>query len=105
MSYAKAMKHNRNPRKWRRTRVKDSGGMSLSGQRGQWLIFGKPTTAMTLKTVTENEFQEFLDAHPLAVPDGFKLVGAMTQSKWLESGIEVARRSDDSFGIVYEVAA
>jgi len=45
MSYAKAMRHNRNPRKWKRTRVKDGRGMSLSGQRGQWLVFGKPTTA------------------------------------------------------------
>lgn len=32
MSYAKAMKHARNPRKWRRTRVKDSRGMSASGK-------------------------------------------------------------------------
>ncbi len=45
MSYKKAMRHACNPRKWRRTRVRDSRGMSKSGQRGQWLIFGKPTTA------------------------------------------------------------
>ncbi len=40
MSYAKALKHHNNPRKWRRTRVKDSRGMSLSGRRGNALVFG-----------------------------------------------------------------
>lgn len=44
MSYAKAMKHASNPRKWKRTVVKDSRGMSLAGKRGQWLVFGKPIT-------------------------------------------------------------
>lgn len=44
MSYAKAMKHHNNPRKWKRTAVKDGRGMSAAGKRGNALIFGQPLT-------------------------------------------------------------
>lgn len=45
MSYKKAMKHSRNPRKWK---------MTASRKRGNWLIFGKPTTDMTEKELKEH---------------------------------------------------
>jgi len=51
MSYAKAMKHWRNPRKWKRTRFVDGRGMTASGRRGNALIFGKPSTEGAQKQV------------------------------------------------------
>lgn len=49
MSYAKAMKHYRNPRKWKRTRTIDSRGMAASGRRANALIFGEPKTEASQK--------------------------------------------------------
>ena len=46
MSYAKAMKHDRNPRKWKITPHRI---------RGNHLIFGKPTTAMSESERREEE--------------------------------------------------
>ncbi len=63
MSYAKAMKHHTNPRKWKRTRVVDGRGMPQNGKRGQWLIFGKPTTQ--LDHVDRNN--ETAEAEPFAL--------------------------------------
>ena len=53
--------------------------------------------------VGKEEFLAFISRHPLAIPDGFKLVGAYQQTKWIENGLEVARQSLDGFGTIYEV--
>jgi hypothetical protein len=68
--------------------------------------FMNHTTQMSkLYVSTRAEYDSFLLAHPLAIPDGFKVVGSQTQTKWLEGGQEVARISNDGFGVTYEIAA
>ena len=58
---------------------------------------------MTTKYVSENEFDEFLKDNPLAIPNGFKLVGSMEQTKWAVNGEVVAVQSRDGFGFLYEI--
>lgn len=52
---------------------------------------------------TKAEFDAAIAAHPLAVPDGFRLVGDLMQSRWLEDGKEIARDSWDSGGHLYDI--
>ncbi len=54
-------------------------------------------------SVSEEEFEAFLKKHPLAIPDGFRIVGGMTQTSYIENGVEVARFSRDGFGPTWEV--
>jgi hypothetical protein len=56
-----------------------------------------------MKTVSQTEFEAHLAKHITAIPDGFSLQGSMIQTKWIEHGVEVARRSDDGFGTIYEI--
>ena len=56
-----------------------------------------------MKPATKNEFDQMLTAHPLAVPDGFRIVGSLTQSRWMENGVEIARDSWDSHGHLYDI--
>jgi hypothetical protein len=56
-----------------------------------------------MTTVSEKEFSEFLNRRPLAIADGFKVLGSYLQTRWFENGEEVARRSQDSFGSIHEV--
>jgi hypothetical protein len=56
-----------------------------------------------MKPATKEEFDAILAAHPLAVPDGFRIVGGLTQSRWIENGKEIARDSWDSQGHLYNV--
>lgn len=56
-----------------------------------------------MKTVTEQRWEEFLDAHPLVVPDGFKVNGSYIQTHYFENGIEIARMSKDSQGVFFEI--
>jgi hypothetical protein len=57
-----------------------------------------------VRAVTKKEFEAFLAQRPLAVPDGFRVVGGYTQSRYIENDTEVARTSTDSRGTVYEIA-
>jgi hypothetical protein len=54
-------------------------------------------------TVSESEFKAFIVEHN-AIADGFKLNGGYVQSRWYVNGREVARRSQDSRGVIYEIA-
>jgi hypothetical protein len=46
--------------------------------------------------VNKQRFNEFLNARARAYPDGFRRVGGgAVQTRWLEEGREVARRTDD----------
>lgn len=56
-----------------------------------------------MKQVTKEEFDRFLRDHPLATPDGFKINGGFVQTKWIQSGKEIARDSADSQGHIYEI--
>jgi hypothetical protein len=53
--------------------------------------------------VTKDEFEARLKQLKNAIPDGFSLVGSMIQTKWLLDGKEVARKSVDGFGTIYEI--
>lgn len=57
-----------------------------------------------MKPATKEEFDATLAANPLAVPDGFRIVGGLTQSRWMLGGKEIARDSWDSQGHLYDIA-
>ena len=56
-----------------------------------------------LISVDERTFDKCLAGRPLAIPNGFKLNGSMLQTSWLEQGKVIAKRSEDGFGVIYEV--
>ena len=48
-----------------------------------------------MTNVSKERFNAFLNARPRAYPDGFRRVGdGAVQTRWLEHGHEVARRTD-----------
>jgi hypothetical protein len=49
-----------------------------------------------VRPATKEEFDSVLAENPLAIPDGFRVVGGYTQSRWLLNGEEIARDSGDS---------
>jgi hypothetical protein len=57
-----------------------------------------------MQAVDKPEFDEWVRRHN-AVPDGFKLAGSYTQTRYYSHDTtgEVARFSRDSFGDVYEI--
>lgn len=57
-----------------------------------------------LKGCDESEFNAHLAKYPLAIPDGFKPVGSMTQTKFILNGQIIAMQSQDGFGTQYEIA-
>jgi hypothetical protein len=59
---------------------------------------------MNLRPATKDEFDAFIASHPLAVPDGFRINGSLTQTNYIERGVVVARRSWDSQGELYDIA-
>lgn len=59
---------------------------------------------MSLAAATKPAFDEFLSRHPMAVPDGFRIVGGFVQSRWMLDGEEIARESTDSGGTIFEIA-
>lgn len=52
---------------------------------------------------SKEEFDQFITRCPLATPDGFKIVGSSVQTKYFVGPVEVARRSEDGFGVIYEI--
>lgn len=55
-----------------------------------------------MKQVSEIEFNQFVKKHN-AIPDGFKINGSYTQSKFLDKGMEIARISQDGHETIYEI--
>ncbi len=56
-----------------------------------------------MKAVTEQEFDATMGKLN-AIPDGFKINGSSMQTKWFVGEKEVGRRTQDSFGTIFEVS-
>ena len=55
-----------------------------------------------MKQVSEREFLEFIEKHK-AIPDGFRSNGAFIQTRFFANNVEVARRSQDTRGTIWEI--
>ena len=57
----------------------------------------------SMQSVSEQQFKAFIVEHN-AIADGFRPNGGYVQTRWYVNGREVARRSQDSRGVRYEIA-
>lgn len=56
-----------------------------------------------LNGCSEEEFKSFLKKNPLAIPDGFKMLGSALQTKYILNEKVIAIKTTDGFGSQYEI--
>jgi len=76
------------------------GELFSTSATGATVLLGSACTGEPVK-VGRAEFDRHV-TRLKAIPDGFKTVGSYIQTKFFAGGCEVARRSQDGFGVVYE---